>query len=233
MRDHAITPTSRTMFRSPPPSSRPAAGLSRQAWKTRTARCCAGNWSAAAGQVGIGMGTGAPARMRRRLVFHNVRFPDTPPAAVAIEPASGGATLVALYTNSCVFLGEEVLLIDSPSQASGLAPDLADRGLPSFGGSHNPMLRSVSMIASARRHSPWFSMCIRLASSAASIAMSPSRFVDSEDVTVAPGRSRLRPGFCVYMFYSAVQEACPFKYYCSGKAGAGKNGLCTIWLDYY
>ena len=162
--------------------------------------------------------------------FHRRRFPDTPPAAVAIEPASSGATLVALYTNSCVFLGEEVLLIDSPSQASGLAPDLADRGLPSFGGPHNPMLRSVSMIASARRHSPWFCMCIRLASSAASIAMSPSRFVDSEDVTVAPGRSRLRPGFCVYMFYSAVQEAYPSKYYCSGKAGARTDYVQFGWI---
>ena len=91
------------------------------------------------------------------------------------------------------------------------------------------MLRSVSMIASARCHSPWFSMCIRLASSAASIAMSPSRFVD-EDVTVAPGRSRLRPGFCVYMFYSAVQEACPSKYYCSGKAGARTAYVRFGWI---
>src|SRR5512132_2337503 len=76
-----------------------------------------------------------PARYRQRRC-ELCRHPTTR-SCVKREPLTlaGGAcrragqpacevTPMALYTNSCVLRGEEVLFIELPLQASGLAPDL-------------------------------------------------------------------------------------------------------------
>jgi hypothetical protein len=67
-------------------------------------------------------------------------------AGVAGQPASG-AIPVACTQILASSAGKKYYSLSSLPQASGLAPDLTDRGLPSFGRSHHPMLRSVSMIA--------------------------------------------------------------------------------------
>jgi hypothetical protein len=74
---------------------------------------------------------GRPERssVRRRICI--TPLPVPPPAGGAGQPACG-ATLVALYANSCVFRGEEVLLIDSPSPSIRPRPRFSRSGASFF-----------------------------------------------------------------------------------------------------